>query len=405
MSWNLFDKTSHDEEEVEQALHAAKHQKHAEFGPQPSNGCCILLYRCVAHHCDRARLCCGECLEHLIPRKWCGAKCGEFLASCCPDTHEICCGVERPGHKNPLDPRSLEARRRGLCWAVAVMVAAACLFVPMFAFGATLVHASGEVEGTFEELGRVCRVVAMTSEKDVDRFLKSKITVREYDVTLATTDAEGPPETYDSGPVRGAALGLDTLRNCWRPKDGEDRDDLPSAYADEYCGDKACVVLRDPVRKAHALYSRGVSTIVGATAIFAVAGVLTWLSLWYSAHAARVAVRTDFDTLFKGDADAAAEKQGQKTFMEKNLGGATEAKVETDQPKTFSDDLDDVEDPPSIPGGFNGDRAPGANTMEVVVPDEAAPGATVEYPTPAGGTTYVTIPEGAAPGAVISVRY
>ena len=74
MSWNLFDKTSHDEEEVEQALHAAKHQKHAEFGPQPSNGCCILLYRCVAHHCDRARLCCGECLEHLIPRKWCGAR-------------------------------------------------------------------------------------------------------------------------------------------------------------------------------------------------------------------------------------------------------------------------------------------------------------------------------------------
>ncbi|KAH8063898.1 hypothetical protein JL720_13057 [Aureococcus anophagefferens] len=234
------------------------------------------------------------------------------------------------------------------------------------------------------------------------RLLKPSVKVYEYAISV-TTDDDGA--TYTSGPSRRSWAW--TRSQLLAPKRNRDRGDLPDAYSDEQCGDVDCVALRDPGRRANALYSRGCSLLIVAACLL-LAGAGTY-RLWYAAHRSRVACRTDFDTLFKAGADEEApapKTKAASAYLEGALGAAESKRpdVATEQPGAFTDDLDDAEAPPS-PGRFNGERAAGANTMEVVVPEDAEPGSTVEYPTPDGGTTLVDIPDGATPGTVLKVAY
>ena len=402
MGWNIFqsDEEKLHEDEVEKYVQEAKHAKHAEFGPSaPDNGCCVLLGRCCVHHCVACR---RGCVDFCAPI---GAWWAGVLRYWCPDLGDQCCELDPNAFLGgPLDPRSLRERRRGLCWAALILLAALAVALPLAGYGGHLVGASKDVDRVFEELGRVCKVEAVVETSRMKRLLKPSVKVYEYAISV-TTDDDGA--TYTSGPV-AKELGVDTLRNCWRPKRNRDRGDLPDAYSDEQCGDVDCVALRDPGRRANALYSRGCSLLIVAACLLLAAGAGTYLYLWYAAHRSRVACRTDFDTLFKAGADeeAPAPKTKAAAYLEGALGAAESKRPDaaTEQPGAFTDDLDDAEAPPS-PGRFNGERAAGANTMEVVVPEDAEPGSTVEYPTPDGGTTLVDIPDGATPGTVLKVAY
>ncbi|KAH8075412.1 hypothetical protein JL721_1418 [Aureococcus anophagefferens] len=359
MGWNIFqsDEAKLHEDEVEQYVQEAKHAKHAEFGPSaPDNGCCVLLGRCCVHHCVACR---RGCVDFCAPI---GAWWAGVLRYWCPDLGDQCCELDPNAFLGgPLDPRSLRERRRGLCWAALILLAALAVALPLAGYGGHLVGASKDVDRVFEKLGRVCKVEAVVETSRMKRLLKPSVKVYEYAISV-TTDDDGA--TYTSGPV-AKELDVDTPAPL-APEAEPGPGDLPDAYSDEQCGDVDCVALRDPGRRANALYSR-----------------------LLAAHRRGVPAPGGRGHLPLPLARWRAESKRPD--------------VATEQPGAFTDDLDDAEAPPS-PGRFNGERA-GANTMEVVVPEDAEPGSTVEYPTPDGGTTLVDIPDGATPGTVLKVAY
>ena len=149
MGWNIFqsDEEKLHEDEVEKYVQEAKHAKHAEFGPSaPDNGCCVLLGRCCVHHCVACR---RGCVDFCAPI---GAWWAGVLRYWCPDLGDQCCDLDPNAFLGgPLDPRSLRERRRGLCWAALILLAALAVALPLAGYGGHLVGASKDVDRVFED--------------------------------------------------------------------------------------------------------------------------------------------------------------------------------------------------------------------------------------------------------------
>ena len=406
MGWTLFDTDRADAEEVDRALKAEyRHNPERDGGRRRKqrNRCGL---RCVSRW-----------MEYNFARfeKYAWDNCAKAIVECCkdcciatcPGLVEFCCASEDDedflgagGGTQSRDPRSLAARRAHYRMSLCTLLFFACAYTPLLAVGASRVHAAREIADGFEKIGRVCEAIGV-DDYERSRTLRGTVETYRYVLTVA-----GEAGTFTSDPIERSGdgekrLSFDVLRNCWRPRGDRDAGDLPGWYGDVNCGDADCVVLRDPNRKANALYSDGVVCLVAGASVLAAALALSYLSLWSAEHNAREEHRSPFDSLFRdghtgaafgevGDAVVAAE------LTPSSGGGGGDRRPSDYIPDTNS---------PELSGAINGRRAPGANTMQIAVPEGAEPGHVASFVAPNGVEVRIKVPEGLEPGAVFTVKY